>query len=212
MKYDPPNQAFTEVNEGNEEVAGTSFPSLPSVTRQDFDLALGGGTERRNFEQSLEATGRSAVGLSQEPVVVLRPRPPVPQLRVRHKSMPHYKVTLHCHGFRTDVDGVERPLGFYAPVFVDAASDIEAERIAMALLRANGNRCRLSRSLDSERIEREEVVTVSFGSSRFRRRIGFLFYLEGEGEDDNGAEPGAAPTGGPGASLHDSGSPGGRHR
>ena len=32
VNHRPPGRALTEVNEGNEEPVGTSFPSLPSVT------------------------------------------------------------------------------------------------------------------------------------------------------------------------------------
>ena len=47
MKHDLPARVFTEVNEGNEEVAGSSFPLLPSVTTQGFNLSV---LERGNFE------------------------------------------------------------------------------------------------------------------------------------------------------------------
>ncbi len=71
MKYSGPGGVLTRVNEGNEASTGSSFASLPSVTRQGSDLlVLDEGKERRNFEQSPEATGSSALGVSQERVVV----------------------------------------------------------------------------------------------------------------------------------------------
>ncbi len=36
MNYGPPGQVLTEANEGNEELAGSLLPSLPSVTSEEF--------------------------------------------------------------------------------------------------------------------------------------------------------------------------------
>ena len=47
MKHDLPEREFTEVNEGNEELAWSSLPWLPSVARQGFHpLVPAGGAER----------------------------------------------------------------------------------------------------------------------------------------------------------------------
>jgi hypothetical protein len=56
MNDTPPGQVPTEVNEGNEEAAGTSFPSLPSVTSRGVHDPSGSAALRpspvlaRNFE------------------------------------------------------------------------------------------------------------------------------------------------------------------
>ncbi len=45
MKQDPADRVFTEANEGNQELARPSFPSLPSVTGQGFPVLLLDGVE-----------------------------------------------------------------------------------------------------------------------------------------------------------------------
>src|SRR5690349_11128960 len=70
MKHDLPEREFTEVNEGNEELAWSSLPSLPSVARQGFHpLVPAGGTERRNFEP---VTAANAGGPHCLPIRALR--------------------------------------------------------------------------------------------------------------------------------------------
>ena len=55
MKHSSPDRVFTEVNEGNQELAGSSLPSRTSVRRQGLDLfVLAGCVEREHFEQSVE--------------------------------------------------------------------------------------------------------------------------------------------------------------
>jgi hypothetical protein len=118
--------------------------------------------------------------------------------------MPRYRVMLRGEGFRTEIDGEERPVGFFTTRYVDVASSAEARERAVSSLRRERKFRGLSRSLSSENVAVEEMAEVSFWTHRFSWRHGFAFFMweEKEGRD---AEPCAAPNGGPATQLGNSG-------
>ena len=106
--------------------------------------------------------------------------------------MPRCKVMLRGEGFRTRIDGEEKPVGFFTTRYVDAASSAEARERVVAVLRRERKFRWLSRSLPSESLAVEETAEVSFWTHRFSWRHGFTFFMweDKEGRD---AEPDAPP-------------------
>jgi hypothetical protein len=91
-------------------------------------------------------------------------------------------------GFRTDVDHQERPIGFFTTRFVDAASELEAQARAVAVLRSERKFRFFSRSLPSERVAVESNEKVSFWTHRFPRPLGYTFFMWEQGEQKDSAE------------------------
>lgn len=114
--------------------------------------------------------------------------------------MPRYKVMLRGEGFRTQIDGEEKTVGFFTTRYVDAASSAEARERVVAALRREQKFRWLSRSLPSESVAVEEMAEVSFWRHRFSWRHGFAFFMweDKEGID---AEPDAPPNSRPPSQL-----------
>jgi hypothetical protein len=97
---------------------------------------------------------------------------------VRQQTMSRYRVMLKGNGFRTEIDGQERPVGFFTTRWVDAVSVAEARERAIAILRRERRFRWLSRSLPSENVVVEELAEVSFWTRRLPwRRGGFTFFM-----------------------------------
>ncbi len=61
MNHNASGGVFTEVNEGNEEFAVTSFPSLPSVTNRGIAVSCRSGAPGSEISnQPLQATAAPA--------------------------------------------------------------------------------------------------------------------------------------------------------
>ena len=90
------------------------------------------------------------------------------------------------------VDREERPIGFFTTRYVDAASTSEGRERAVAVLKREQKFLRLTRWLPSETIVVEEIVEVSFWTSRFSWRRGFTFFMWEE-KTGNDAKPCAGP-------------------
>jgi hypothetical protein len=111
---------------------------------------------------------------------------------------------LRGEGFHTQIDGEERPVGFFTTRYVDVASSAEARERAVEILKRERKFRWLSRSLPSENVAVEEIAEVSFWTHRFSWRRGFTFFMWEE-KARNNAEPAAAPNGGPAKPLGNSG-------
>jgi hypothetical protein len=98
--------------------------------------------------------------------------------------MPRFRVMLHGEGFRSPIESGEKPFGFFATRYVDAATELEGSERAMNVLQGERKFRRFSRSLASEKVTVEQIEQVSCWAKRFSWHRGFtLFMWEGESSD-----------------------------
>jgi hypothetical protein len=125
--------------------------------------------------------------------------------------MPRYRVIIHGRNFRLNVEGKWEKMAFYTPRLAEAPDPLLAEHTALEEFRQSTKyRTLMDGTLNSNddpsTLCGEDVEEVEPGPGDGQGPAGLALYRE---SDDESAEPGAAPNGGPATPVGNSGITGG---